>query len=73
MIDETRKLAMARDRKGATPLHDAVLYAQTEVLRHMAQHYPHVLNCLDYVRLQPPPLIFLSEQTYTSALRRRLS
>lgn len=45
------KLALARDRKGATPLHDAILYEQTEIIRTFAQTYPQVLNAPDYVRL----------------------
>lgn len=47
LATQSRKLTIARDRKGATPLHDAVLYGQTEVLRYIAKNYPHVLNCLD--------------------------
>jgi hypothetical protein len=46
---DRRKLAMARDRMGCTPLHDAIVYEQTDVVRYIASNYPTVLNAPDYV------------------------
>ncbi len=46
---DRRKLAMARDRKGCTPLHDAIVYEQTDVVRYIASNYSTVLNAPDYV------------------------
>lgn len=48
MMDK-RKYFVARDRKGATPLHNAILYEQTEIIRYIAVTAPHVLNAPDYV------------------------
>jgi len=49
---ENKKMVLARDRKGATPLHDAILYQQTEIVRHLVTAFPHIINATDYVFLQ---------------------
>lgn len=51
-ILETKKMALARDRKGATPLHDAILYQQTDVARYLVSNFPHIINAPDYVRAE---------------------
>ncbi|CAJ0580803.1 unnamed protein product, partial [Mesorhabditis spiculigera] len=44
----TKKLAIARDRFGCTPLHAAVVHEHTDIVRFIAGHYPSVLNAPDY-------------------------
>ncbi|GMT20603.1 hypothetical protein PFISCL1PPCAC_11900 [Pristionchus fissidentatus] len=44
----SKKLAIARDRHGCTPLHAAVVHEQTEILRYIASNFPSVLNAPDY-------------------------
>lgn len=75
---EKKKLVLARDRKGATPLHNAILYEQTDVVRYLAQTFPQTLNAPDYVSIdffviciQSRPCI-LAEQAYSASLCRRL-
>lgn len=48
---KTKKLAIARDRFGCTPLHSAVVHEHTEIVRYIAGHYNSVLNAPDYVRI----------------------
>lgn len=45
----SKRLALARDRHGCTPLHTAIIYEQTEIIRFIAANYPLVLNAPDYV------------------------
>ncbi|KAF1761479.1 hypothetical protein GCK72_009735 [Caenorhabditis remanei] len=45
---KTKKLAIARDRFGCTPLHSAVVHEHTEIVRYIAGHYNSVLNAPDY-------------------------
>ncbi|KAJ1373911.1 hypothetical protein KIN20_036444 [Parelaphostrongylus tenuis] len=44
----SKKLATARDRYGCTPLHAAVVYEHTNIVRFIAAHFPSVLNSPDY-------------------------
>ncbi|WKX99944.1 hypothetical protein Q1695_014649 [Nippostrongylus brasiliensis] len=44
----SKKLAIARDRFGCTPLHAAVVHEHTEIVRFIAGHFPSVLNAPDY-------------------------
>uniref|UniRef100_A0A158P856 ANK_REP_REGION domain-containing protein n=1 Tax=Angiostrongylus cantonensis TaxID=6313 RepID=A0A158P856_ANGCA len=44
----SKKLATARDRYGCTPLHTAVVYEHTKIVRYIAGHFPSVLNSPDY-------------------------
>uniref|UniRef100_A0A1I7SUJ5 ANK_REP_REGION domain-containing protein n=2 Tax=Bursaphelenchus xylophilus TaxID=6326 RepID=A0A1I7SUJ5_BURXY len=44
----TKRLALARDRHGCTPLHTAIIYEQTEIIRFIAAQFPSVLNAPDY-------------------------
>ncbi|GMS90395.1 hypothetical protein PENTCL1PPCAC_12570, partial [Pristionchus entomophagus] len=44
----SKKLAIARDRHGCTPLHAAVVHEQTDILRYIASYFPSVLNAPDY-------------------------
>ncbi|KAL6727776.1 hypothetical protein Aduo_009624 [Ancylostoma duodenale] len=44
----SKKLAIARDRFGCTPLHAAVVHEHTEIVRYIAGHFPSVLNAPDY-------------------------
>lgn len=48
LIDQP-KLALARDRKGATPLHNAVLYGQMDTVRHLLTKFPESVNAVDNV------------------------
>lgn len=45
----TKRLALARDRHGCTPLHTAIIYEQSEIIRFIAAQFPVVLNAPDYV------------------------
>ncbi|KAK6741809.1 hypothetical protein RB195_009591 [Necator americanus] len=47
-IMTSKKLAIARDRFGCTPLHAAVVHEHTEIVRYIAGHFPSVLNAPDY-------------------------
>lgn len=49
----TKRLALARDRHGCTPLHTAMIYEQSEIIRFIAAQFPSVLNAPDYVRRSP--------------------
>uniref|UniRef100_A0A915PJ46 Uncharacterized protein n=1 Tax=Setaria digitata TaxID=48799 RepID=A0A915PJ46_9BILA len=49
----SKKLAIARNRRGHTPLHTAIIYEQTEIIRYIAQHFPSVLNAPDYNKRTP--------------------
>ncbi|KAI6240921.1 Ankyrin repeat and Ankyrin repeat-containing domain-containing protein [Aphelenchoides fujianensis] len=44
----TKRLALARDRHGCTPLHTAIIYEQSEIIRFIAAQFPSVLNAPDY-------------------------
>ncbi|CAD5214744.1 unnamed protein product [Bursaphelenchus okinawaensis] len=44
----TKRLALARDRHGCTPLHTAIIYEQTEIIRFIAAQFQSVLNAPDY-------------------------
>ncbi|XGW18517.1 hypothetical protein V3C99_002825 [Haemonchus contortus] len=44
----SKKLAIARDRFGCTPLHAAVVHEHTDIVRFIAGHFPSVLNAPDY-------------------------
>ncbi|VDK57088.1 unnamed protein product [Anisakis simplex] len=44
----SKKLALARDRHGCTPLHTAVIHEQTEIIRYIAANFSSVLNAPDY-------------------------
>uniref|UniRef100_A0A915BIP8 ANK_REP_REGION domain-containing protein n=3 Tax=Parascaris univalens TaxID=6257 RepID=A0A915BIP8_PARUN len=44
----SKKLALARDRHGCTPLHTAVVFEQTEIIRYIAANFSSVLNAPDY-------------------------
>ncbi|KAH7727798.1 Protein F34D10.6 b [Aphelenchoides avenae] len=44
----TKRLALARDRHGCTPLHTAMIYEQSEIIRFIAAQFPSVLNAPDY-------------------------
>lgn len=45
----SKRLALARDRHGCTPLHTAIIYEQTEIIRFIAANFLLVLNAPDYV------------------------
>ncbi|VIO90375.1 Uncharacterized protein BM_BM11608 [Brugia malayi] len=49
----SKKLAIARNRLGHTPLHTAIIYEQTEIIRHIVSNFPSVLNASDYNRRTP--------------------
>lgn len=44
----SKKLALARNRHGCTPLHTAIVYEQTEIIRFIVKQFPSVLNAPDY-------------------------
>uniref|UniRef100_A0A1I8BXT1 ANK_REP_REGION domain-containing protein n=1 Tax=Meloidogyne hapla TaxID=6305 RepID=A0A1I8BXT1_MELHA len=43
-----KRLALARDKHGCTPLHTAIIHEQTEIIRFLAANFPLVLNAPDY-------------------------
>ncbi|KAM3724074.1 Serine/threonine-protein phosphatase 6 regulatory ankyrin repeat subunit [Dirofilaria immitis] len=49
----SKKLAIARNRFGRTPLHTAILYEQTEIIRYIVSNFPSVLNASDYNKRTP--------------------
>uniref|UniRef100_A0AC34QFB3 Uncharacterized protein n=1 Tax=Panagrolaimus sp. JU765 TaxID=591449 RepID=A0AC34QFB3_9BILA len=49
----TKRLALARDKHGCTPLHTAIVYEETEIVRFIAAHFPMVLNAPDYNKRTP--------------------
>lgn len=46
---ENKKLAMARDQLGATPLHKAVLFGHYKIAHYISQQFPDTLNAIDMV------------------------
>ncbi|EFO20957.2 hypothetical protein LOAG_07532 [Loa loa] len=46
----SKKLAIARNQFGQTPLHTAIIYEQTEIIRHIVSNFPSALNASDYNR-----------------------
>ncbi|VDN06231.1 unnamed protein product, partial [Thelazia callipaeda] len=48
-----KKLALARNRRGFTPLHTAIVYEQTDIIRYIAINFPSVLNAPDYNKRTP--------------------
>jgi len=44
----SKRLALARNRHGCTPLHTAIIYEQSEIIRFIAAHFPSVLSAPDY-------------------------
>ncbi|CAL1264914.1 unnamed protein product, partial [Larinioides sclopetarius] len=44
---ENRKLAMARDQLGATPLHKAVWFGHYKIAHFISQQFPETLNAID--------------------------
>ncbi|TKR64477.1 hypothetical protein L596_025002 [Steinernema carpocapsae] len=44
----TKKLALARDKHGCTPLHTSIIYEQTDIVRFIAGNFAAVLNAPDY-------------------------
>uniref|UniRef100_A0A914CE44 Uncharacterized protein n=1 Tax=Acrobeloides nanus TaxID=290746 RepID=A0A914CE44_9BILA len=53
MLMTTKRLGLARDRHGCTPLHNAIIYEQTEIIRYIAANFPAVLNAPDYNKRTP--------------------
>lgn len=49
---DRKKLALARDRKGATPLHKAVLHNRLDITTWLLKNYPQAVNALDHVCYQ---------------------
>ncbi|VDK73506.1 unnamed protein product, partial [Onchocerca ochengi] len=49
----SKKLALARNRLGHTPLHTAIIYEQTEIIRYIVSNFPSVLNASDYNKRTP--------------------
>ncbi|CAG9538986.1 unnamed protein product [Cercopithifilaria johnstoni] len=49
----SKNLALARNRLGHTPLHTAIIYEQTEIIRHIVSNFPFVLNASDYNKRTP--------------------
>ncbi|KAL3089107.1 hypothetical protein niasHT_023571 [Heterodera trifolii] len=43
-----KRLALARDRHGCTPLHTAIIHERSDIIRFIAATYPNVLNAPDY-------------------------
>lgn len=44
---ENKKLALARDQLGATPLHKAVLFGHYKIAHYISHQFPDVLNAVD--------------------------
>lgn len=51
---EHKKFAYCRDQQGATPLHKAVLYNQTNIIGYFLEHFPSTLHARDHVSIQVP-------------------
>lgn len=51
-IMKTKKLALSRNRYGCTPLHTAIIYERTEIVRYIASNFPSVINSPDYVSVK---------------------
>jgi nucleolar GTP-binding protein len=49
----SKKLALARDKHGLTPLHCAIVNEQSEIIRFIASKFPSVLNAPDYNKRSP--------------------
>ncbi|VBB34297.1 unnamed protein product, partial [Acanthocheilonema viteae] len=49
----SKKLAVARNRLGHTPLHTAIIYEQTEIIRYIASSFKSALNASDYNKRTP--------------------
>ncbi|RWS26342.1 uncharacterized protein B4U80_09063 [Leptotrombidium deliense] len=47
LIDR-KKLAFCRDQMGATPLHKAVIYGQTEIIHYLLDKFPSVIHSRDH-------------------------
>lgn len=45
----TKRLALARNRHGCTPLHTAIIYERSDIIRFIAANFSSVLNAPDYV------------------------
>uniref|UniRef100_A0A0K0F5M1 ANK_REP_REGION domain-containing protein n=1 Tax=Strongyloides venezuelensis TaxID=75913 RepID=A0A0K0F5M1_STRVS len=52
-IMSTKKLALARDKNGCTPLHTAIVYEKTDIIRFIASSFTSVLNAPDYNKRTP--------------------
>uniref|UniRef100_A0A0N4U7Y3 ANK_REP_REGION domain-containing protein n=1 Tax=Dracunculus medinensis TaxID=318479 RepID=A0A0N4U7Y3_DRAME len=52
-IMKTKKLALSRNRYGCTPLHTAIIYERTEIVRYIASNFPSVINSPDYNERTP--------------------
>lgn len=48
----SKRLALARNCHGCTPLHTSIIYEQTEIIRFIAANFPLVLNAPDYVKIK---------------------
>lgn len=46
---ENKKLAMARDQLGATPLHKAVLFGHYKIAHYIGHQFPDLINAIDMV------------------------
>ncbi|GFW23196.1 ANK_REP_REGION domain-containing protein [Trichonephila clavipes] len=46
---ENKKLALARDQLGATPLHKAVWFGHYKIAHFISQQFPETLNAIDLV------------------------
>lgn len=45
----SKRLALARDRHGCTPLHTAIIYERSDIIRFIAANFSSILNAPDYV------------------------
>uniref|UniRef100_A0A915IV32 Uncharacterized protein n=1 Tax=Romanomermis culicivorax TaxID=13658 RepID=A0A915IV32_ROMCU len=50
---DRKKLALARDRRGATPLHKSVLFNRNDATVWLLKNYPQAINALDHNKRTP--------------------
>ncbi len=48
-LTDRKKLALCRDSKGATPLHNATLHNHTDLVSYLLRNYPQAVNAQDHV------------------------
>ena len=50
LLADRKKLALCRDARGATPLHNAIIFNQRAIVKDLLKSYPQAANALDHVR-----------------------
>jgi len=61
MLADRKKLALCRDGKGATPLHNAIIFAETAIVKYLLKSYPQAVNAQDHVKTHSNSCFFHSQ------------